>query len=110
MVPQPNPRPPSTSVLTVEGGGVPLTEAAIKPGRFRSEERALDITPLPPADDAATVESRHEANRASWNEAAAHYTALVDETIAFIRAGRSNLHPIERRNLGPLAPWCETAI
>ncbi|HEY3059542.1 MAG TPA: class I SAM-dependent methyltransferase [Chloroflexota bacterium] len=58
----------------------------------------------------ASVPERHAANRASWNEAAAFYTARADDTIAFIRAGKSNLHPIERANMGPLRPWCELAI
>jgi SAM-dependent methyltransferase len=57
-----------------------------------------------------SVPERHASNRISWNEAAAYYAARVDETIAFIRAGRSNLHAIERANLGPLRPWCQTAI
>jgi SAM-dependent methyltransferase len=65
---------------------------------------------LPPADDPSTVRAWHEANRASWNEAAAHYTARVEQTIDFLRAGGSSLHPIERANLGPLPPWCNVAI
>ena len=55
-----------------------------------------------PAADAAEVRAWHEANRASWNEAAAHYLTKVEETIAFLRAGGSNLHPIERAMLGDL--------
>jgi SAM-dependent methyltransferase len=57
-----------------------------------------------------SVPERHASNRDSWNEAAAYYAARVDETIAFIRAGRSNLHSVERANLCPLRPWCKTAI
>ena len=41
---------------------------------------------------------------------ARHYTAEIADTIAFIHQGRSNLHPIERRNLGDLRAWCGTAI
>src|SRR5512146_3287535 len=64
--------------------------------------------------DEAEVRARHEANRAGWNEGAIHYTHHIQETIAFLRAGGSNLHPIERRNLvgrlGDFYTWCKTAI
>ncbi len=56
------------------------------------------------------VRSRHEANRKAWNEGAVHYTAEIAGTMAFIAAGKSNLHPVERRNLGDLRSWCKTAI
>jgi SAM-dependent methyltransferase len=52
----------------------------------------------------------HEDNRVAWNEAARAYASRVDETIAFIDAGRSSLHPLERANLHDLASWCECAI
>ena len=64
----------------------------------------------PPAGDAGEVRHRHESNRAAWNEGAARYTDQVDETIAFLRAGGSSLHPIERGYLGNLRSWCQTAI
>lgn len=64
----------------------------------------------PPARDAAEVRARHADNRASWNEAAGHYARHLDEAITFLRAGNSNLHPIERANLGELRAWCKTAI
>ena len=56
------------------------------------------------------VHARHESNRAGWNEGALHYTAMIEDTIAFIHQGKSNLHPVERRNLGDLGAWCQTAI
>jgi SAM-dependent methyltransferase len=59
------------------------------------------------------VRERHEANRRGWNEGAAEYAKLVDETIAFLRGGGSNLHPVERSLLAPLGPlrdWCGLAI
>ena len=65
---------------------------------------------MPVAQTAEEVRRRHEANRASWNEAAVRYTEGMEATIEFIRAGKSSLHPIERANLGALRPWCETAI
>ena len=64
----------------------------------------------PPARDSDDVRARHEDNRRAWNEGATHYTSELEETIAFIRAGGSNLHPIERANLGDLRPWCQVAI
>jgi SAM-dependent methyltransferase len=63
-----------------------------------------------PVMSAEEVRSRHEANRIAWNEGAARYTEEVEETIAFLRAGGSSLHPIERANLGDLAAWCGVAI
>lgn len=57
------------------------------------------------------VRTRHESNRAAWNEgAAAGYTPENEETIAFLKAGKSNLHPVERAYLGSLLPACQTAI
>jgi SAM-dependent methyltransferase len=63
-----------------------------------------------PASDAREVRARHEANRAGWNEGAQRYTDGLEDAIAFLRAGGSNLHPIERANLGNLRSWCGTAI
>ena len=63
-----------------------------------------------PAATAEEVRARHEANRAAWNEGAVRYTAEIEETIAFLAAGGSNLHPVERAHLGDLAAWCRTAI
>jgi SAM-dependent methyltransferase len=62
------------------------------------------------AKDAQEVRERHEANRLAWNEGAAYYTAGLEDTLAFLRNGGSNLHPIERTSLGDLRAWCTTAI
>jgi SAM-dependent methyltransferase len=70
----------------------------------------MQFRPHPPARDAGEVRRRHEANRRAWNETGAYHAARVQETIDFLRAGGSNLHPIERANLGRLADWCGTAI
>lgn len=64
----------------------------------------------PPPRDEADVRARHESNRAGWNEGALHYQSENDETIAYLLAGGSNLHPVERRNLGDLRAWCRSAI
>ncbi len=63
----------------------------------------------PPEND-AEVRARHEANRAGWNEGAVRYTEGIQRTIDFLRAGGSNIHPIERANLGNLRVWCKTAV
>jgi SAM-dependent methyltransferase len=64
----------------------------------------------PPPSNAQEVRQRHEANRRAWNEGAARYTARFEERLAFLQAGGSSLHPIERANLGDLRTWCGTAI
>lgn len=63
------------------------------------------------AADPAEVRRRHEANRQGWNEGASKgYTPEVEETIAFLRAGKSNLHPVERTYLAPILPACGLAV
>jgi SAM-dependent methyltransferase len=71
---------------------------------------SLPFEVVAPAQDAAEVRARHEANRAAWNEGAAVYAREIAETVEFLRAGGSNLHPVERRNLGDLRTWCRSAI
>ncbi len=66
--------------------------------------------PEPVACTPEDVQARHEANRIAWNQGAARYTAELEETIALIRGGGSNLHPIERANLGDLRSWCRVAV
>lgn len=63
-----------------------------------------------PPKDENEVRARHESNRAAWNEGAVEYTAGLDKAIAFLKAGNSSVHPIERANLGDLRAWCKTAI
>jgi SAM-dependent methyltransferase len=62
------------------------------------------------ARDDAEVRAFHEANRAAWNQGAREYTDRLDDAIQFLRAGRSNLHPVERANLGDLRAWCRSAV
>ncbi len=65
----------------------------------------------PFAQNETETRARHESNRKGWNEgAASSYTPEVEETISFLRAGKSNLHPVERSYLGPLLPGLELAI
>jgi len=65
---------------------------------------------VPPSPGGTDALALHEANRAAWNEGAVRYAEELADTIAFLRAGGSNLHPIERAMLGPLREWCRTAI
>lgn len=65
--------------------------------------------PQPIAEDADEVRRRHESNRAAWNQGAVRYTEGVDKAVAFLRAGNSNLHPIEREILPDLSGF-ELAI
>lgn len=70
-------------------------------------------TPIPLPQNQAEIRQRHAANRQGWNHGADLYAAIQAETLASLRAGQSNLHPVERANLarlGPLNTWCQTAI
>lgn len=61
----------------------------------------------------AEVRSRHQDNQQAWNEGAWSYTADNETRVQLLRAGRSNLHPVERANLeriGPLQNWCKRAV
>lgn len=70
----------------------------------------MKLSIIPVARTAEEIRARHAGNHLSWNEAARHYTQEREETLASLKAGQSSLHPIERANLGPLSPWCDTAI
>ncbi|MBA2317211.1 MAG: class I SAM-dependent methyltransferase [Euzebyales bacterium] len=66
-----------------------------------------------PARDASEVRAWHEDNRRGWNQGAVRYTEGRERTLERLRAGESNVHPVERANLadlGPLGQWCRTAI
>ncbi len=64
----------------------------------------------PQARDEAEVRAWHEANRIAWNQGAVAYADEIESTVRFLRSGGSNLHPVERVNLGELKRWCATAI
>lgn len=71
------------------------------------------IAVIEPAQDEPEVRRRHASNRAAWNEAAVRYREERETALERLRAGSSNLHPIERANLqvrGALADWCECAM
>jgi SAM-dependent methyltransferase len=60
-------------------------------------------------EERADVRAMHESNRAAWNEGATYYTRRIEESIAFLRAGRMNLEPVELDHLGKL-DGCRRAI
>lgn len=71
-----------------------------------------DADHVRPASDAerADVRGMHAANRAAWDEAAERYEGWLDDAIALIAAGGSNLFPVERALIGDLHDRCRRAI
>ena len=61
------------------------------------------------AAELADPRAMHAANRAAWNEAAERYAGWFDEAVALIRAGGSNLFPVEHELLGDLRAGSGTA-
>ncbi len=100
------------SIMSPEGGAEDRSTIAfadLEPGCAMEE----DCVPEAPAGSAEQVQLRHEENRVAWNDGAAAYTRDNAARLARLRAGQSNLHPLERRHLarfGPLADWCRRAI
>jgi len=60
-----------------------------------------NVRPATPAE-AADPRAMHTANRAAWDEAAERYEGWFDEAVALIRAGGSNLFPVEEELIGDL--------
>lgn len=87
------------ALFRLNRGGLPGTRHAV-----------TDWELQPVTTDVDEVHRRHEENRAAWNEGASYYTQTLDEAVAFLKGGGSNLHPIERANLGDIGSWCSLAI
>ena len=68
-----------------------------------------DIRP-PTAAELADVRVMHASNRAAWDEAAERYEGWLEEAIALIRAGGTNLLPPELELIGDLHGRCRRAI
>jgi len=68
-----------------------------------------DVRPATLAE-AGDVRSMHEANRAAWDQAAERYERWFDEAVDLIRAGGSNLYPVEHELIGDLHGRCHRAI
>lgn len=67
------------------------------------------VRPATPAER-ADIAGMHDATRAAWDEAAERYERWLPEAIELIRAGGSNLFPVEEDLLGDLSGWCRRAI
>ena len=65
-----------------------------------------------PATSAELADLRgvHDANRRAWDEAAERYERWLDEAIALIRSGGTNLLPPELELIGDLHGQCRRAI
>src|SRR3954447_26733384 len=61
-------------------------------------------------EEAADVRRMHAATRAAWDEAAERYERWFDEAVELIRAGGSNLFPVEHDLIGDLHGRCRRAI
>jgi len=67
------------------------------------------VRPATP-DEAADVAAMHASTRLAWDEAAERYEGWFDEAVALIRAGGSNLFPVEEDLIGDLHGRCHRAI
>lgn len=67
------------------------------------------VRPATPAEEADTA-GWHAANRIAWDEAAERYEGWFDEAVQLIRAGGSNLFPVEHDLIGDLHGRCRRAI
>ena len=65
------------------------------------DDPTQNVRPATPAE-AGDIRAMHAANRAAWDEAAERYEGWFDEAVALIRAGGSNLFPVEEELLGDL--------
>ena len=73
------------------------------------DEPADTIRPATPTE-AADVRGMHDATRAAWDEAAERYEGWLEEAIALIRSGGTNLFGAEVELIGDLHGWCRRAI
>jgi SAM-dependent methyltransferase len=76
-----------------------------------TDPNELSTPNVRPATSAEVADPRamHAANRAAWDEAAERYEGWLDEAVALIRAGGSNLFPVEHELLGDLRAGAGTA-
>src|SRR6478672_11697417 len=64
----------------------------------------------PSPEELAAVAAMHAANRAAWDEASERYEGWLDEAVALIRSGGTNLFGIETQLIGDLHGRCRRAI
>ncbi len=68
---------------------------------MNDEPQTPNVRPATAAE-LADPRAMHTANRAAWDEAAERYEGWFDEAVALIRAGGSNLFPVEHDLIGDL--------
>lgn len=73
------------------------------------EHPAETVRPATPIE-AGDVRAMHATTRAAWDEAAERYEGWLDEAIALIRAGGTNLFGVEVELIGDLHGRCRRAI
>ena len=73
--------------------------------RPHAQRPARDAPPRPPTSPGCTPPTR-----AAWDEAAERYEGWFDEAVELIRAGGSNLFPVEHDLIGDLHGRCRRAI
>ncbi len=76
----------------------------------RSEDADTPLVRPATAAEAADVAAMHATTRAAWDEAAERYERWLDEAIALIRGGGSNLFEAELDLIGDLHGRCRRAI
>src|SRR6478752_6238059 len=64
----------------------------------------------PSPRELADVRTMHAANRAAWDEASERYEGWLEEAVALIRSGGTNLFGVETQLIGDLHGRCRRAI
>ena len=98
-------RPRVATVVVIPGTSLvpPHTIAGMDPEPDRT------VRPATPEEE-RDIAGWHASNRAAWDEAAERYEGWFDEAVELIRAGRSNLFPVEEDLIGDLHGRCRRAI
>jgi SAM-dependent methyltransferase len=73
-----------------------------------TDDAALIRRPTP--SELGDVRAMHESNRSAWDEAAERYERWLEESVAEISSGGSNLFPEEQALIGDLRGRCRRAI
>src|SRR4029079_5433126 len=69
-----------------------------------------ELVRRPTADEAGDASAMHAANRVAWGPAAERDEGWVDEAVALIRSGGTNLFGVETELIGDLHGRCRRAI
>jgi SAM-dependent methyltransferase len=74
-----------------------------------ADDQVEQVRPATPTE-AADIRLMHSATRAAWDEAAERYERWLDEAIALIRSGGTNLFGAEIELIGDLHGRCRRAV